>query len=120
MSHVVKTIKIKRGAKMHILANGAGRNLRSTIMNHLNIRIMKEVHYIWIDFESSTGSYKSILLRNGCFSLDGAKKFIKSLSPKTLYENRPTFLKDCVKITLTAQNIFSSNTLYRRTINILA
>lgn len=42
MSHVVKTIKIKRGAKMHILANGAGRNLRSTIMNHLKIRIMKE------------------------------------------------------------------------------
>lgn len=42
MSHVVKTIKIKRGAKMHILANGAGRNLRSTIINHLNIRIMKE------------------------------------------------------------------------------
>ena len=40
MSHVVKTIKIKRGAKMHILANGAGRNLRSTIINHLNIRIM--------------------------------------------------------------------------------
>ena len=42
MSHVVKKIMIKRGAKMHILANGAGRNLRSTIMNHLNIRIMKE------------------------------------------------------------------------------
>ena len=40
MSHVVKTIKIKRGAKMHILANGAGRNLRSAITNHLNIRIM--------------------------------------------------------------------------------
>ena len=28
---------------MHILANGAGRNLRSTIMNHLNIRIMKKI-----------------------------------------------------------------------------
>jgi hypothetical protein len=42
VSHVVKTIKIKRGAKMHILANGAGRNLRSTIMNHLKNRIMKE------------------------------------------------------------------------------
>lgn len=42
MSHVVKTIKIKRGAKMHILANGAGRNLRSTITNHFKIRIMKE------------------------------------------------------------------------------
>lgn len=27
---------------MHVLANGAGRNLRSTIINHLNIRIMKE------------------------------------------------------------------------------
>nr|DAF67425.1 MAG TPA: hypothetical protein [Caudoviricetes sp.] len=36
MSHVVKKIMIKRGAKMHILANGAGRNLRSTITNHLN------------------------------------------------------------------------------------
>ena len=33
---------IKRGAKMHILANGAGRNLRSTIMNHLKIRIMEK------------------------------------------------------------------------------
>lgn len=27
---------------MHILANGAGRNLRSTIMNQLKIRIMKQ------------------------------------------------------------------------------
>lgn len=27
---------------MHILANGAGRNLRSTIMNHFKIRIMKQ------------------------------------------------------------------------------
>lgn len=27
---------------MHVLANGAERNLRSTIMNHLKIRIMKE------------------------------------------------------------------------------
>ena len=27
---------------MHILANGAGRNLRSTITNHLNIRIMEK------------------------------------------------------------------------------
>lgn len=40
---MVKTIKIKRGAKMHILANGAGRNLRSTITNHLNIKIMKQI-----------------------------------------------------------------------------
>lgn len=29
---------------MHILANGAGRNLRSTITNHLNIRIMSTLH----------------------------------------------------------------------------
>ena len=27
---------------MHILANGAGRNLRPTIMNHLKIRIMEK------------------------------------------------------------------------------
>lgn len=43
MSHVVKTIKIKRGAKMHILANGAGRNLRSTITNHFKIRTMEKI-----------------------------------------------------------------------------
>lgn len=29
---------------MHILANGAGRNLRSTIMNHFKIRIMKKIY----------------------------------------------------------------------------
>ena len=40
---MVKTIKIKRGAKMHILANGAGRNLRSTITNHFKIRIMENI-----------------------------------------------------------------------------
>lgn len=27
---------------MHVLANGAGRNLRSTIINQINIRIMKQ------------------------------------------------------------------------------
>ena len=32
---------------MHILANGAGRNLRSTIINHFKIRIMKIIkHYV--------------------------------------------------------------------------
>ena len=30
---------------MHVLANGAGRNLRSTITNHLNIRIMRKRIY---------------------------------------------------------------------------
>ena len=29
---------------MHILANGAGRNLRSTITNHLNIIIMSTLY----------------------------------------------------------------------------
>lgn len=29
---------------MHILANGAGRNLRSTITNHFKIRIMKKIY----------------------------------------------------------------------------
>ena len=28
---------------MHILANGAGRNLRSTITNHFKIRIMEKI-----------------------------------------------------------------------------
>ena len=66
---------------------------------------MNEVHYIWLDYESSTGSKSSKLIRNGCFTLNDAKEFIRSLRAKTLYENRPAFLKDCVKITLSAQNI---------------
>lgn len=32
---------------MHILANGAVRNLRSTIMNHLKNRIMKKIYTIY-------------------------------------------------------------------------
>ena len=79
---------------------------------------MKEVHYIWLSYESSTGSSSSKLVRNGNYSLDGAKEFIKSISPKFLYKCRPRFLKDCVKITLSAQNILTSETLYRRVINV--
>ena len=32
---------------MHILANGAVRNLRPTIMNHLKNRIMKKIYTIY-------------------------------------------------------------------------
>lgn len=32
---------------MHILANGAARNLRPTIMNHFKIRIMKKIYTIY-------------------------------------------------------------------------
>lgn len=79
MSHVVKTIKIKRGAKMHVLANGAGRNLRSTIMNHLNIRIMSTLRIKCLDMcevESIIADAQEILshvefgsLNNGVLTL---------------------------------------------------
>lgn len=81
---------------------------------------MKYVHYIWLSYESSTGSSQEILLRNGKFSLDGAKKFMHSITARALYKSKPQFLKDCVKITLSAQNILTSKTLYRRVINVRA
>lgn len=43
---------------MHILANGAGRNLRSTIINHLNIRIMS-TFVTWRTVENN-GNSKSV------------------------------------------------------------
>lgn len=51
---------------MHVLANGAGRNLRSTIINQINIRIMKQRikefcdKYMW--FILPVGSSLAIML----------------------------------------------------------
>ena len=51
---------------MHVLANGAGRNLRSTIINHLKIRIMKQRikefcdKYMW--FILPVGSFLAMML----------------------------------------------------------
>lgn len=51
---------------MHVLANGAGRNLRSTIINQINIRIMKQRikefcdKYMW--FILPVGSFLAIML----------------------------------------------------------
>lgn len=64
---------------MHILANGAGRNLRSTIMNHLNIRIMSTLRIKCLDMcevESIIADAQEILshvefgsLENGVLTL---------------------------------------------------
>ncbi len=64
---------------MHILANGAGRNLRSTIMNHLNIRIMSTLRIKCLDMfevESIIADAQEILshvefgsLKNGVLTL---------------------------------------------------
>lgn len=47
---------------MHILANGAGRNLRSTITNHFKIRIMKKIYtYYQTNEVNILGGYMNIL-----------------------------------------------------------
>lgn len=78
----------------------------------------KEIHYIWIDWYSSTGSSKSTLIGNGRMALSEAKRMIAGMSAKALYRERPKWLNDCIKITISAQNITSGKVLYRRIINI--
>lgn len=47
-----------------------------------------------------------------------AKEMILRLSAKELLKYRPSWLKDCVCISVSAQNIKTGKVLYRRTINI--
>lgn len=47
-----------------------------------------------------------------------AKKMILELSAKGLLKYRPSWLKDCVRISVSAQNIKTGKISYRRTINI--
>lgn len=47
-----------------------------------------------------------------------AKEMILRTSAKELLKHRPSWLKDCVRISVSAQNITTGEVLYRRTINI--
>ena len=47
-----------------------------------------------------------------------AKEMILGLSAKELLKYRPSWLKDCVRISVSAQDITTGEILYRRTINI--
>lgn len=47
-----------------------------------------------------------------------AKEMILRTSAKEMLKYRPSWLKDCVCISVSAQNIKTGKVLYRRTINI--
>ena len=79
---------IKRGAKMHILANGAERNLRSTIMNHLNIRIMS-TFVTWRTVENN-GNSKSVSIARHT-TRQAAMSYLEKIAKK--YKTEVKFLK---------------------------
>lgn len=47
-----------------------------------------------------------------------AKEMILRTSAKELLKYRPSWLKNCIRISVSAQNITTGKVLYRRTINI--
>lgn len=81
-------------------------------------KMEQTIHYIWIDWVSSTGSESSRLISNRSMLASDAKEMILGLSAKELLKYRPSWLKDCVRISASAQNIKTGRVLYRRTINI--
>lgn len=78
----------------------------------------RTISYIWIDWVSSTGSKSSRLIGNRSMPVSDAKEMILRTSAKELLKHRPSWLKDCVCISVSAQNIKTGKVLYRRTINI--
>lgn len=76
------------------------------------------IHYIWIGWVSSKGSISSRLISNRSILASDAKKMILGLSAKELLKYRPSWLNDCVRISISAQSIKTGRVLYRRTINI--
>lgn len=78
----------------------------------------KTIHYIWIDWVSSTGSKSSRLVSNRPMPVSDAKEMILELSARELLKYRPSWLQSCIRISVSAQNIKTGKVLYRRTINI--
>lgn len=76
----------------------------------------RTIHYIWIDWISSTGSKSSRLISNRSMPVSDAKEMILRTSAKELLKHRPSWLKDCVRISVSAQDITTGEIL--RTINI--
>lgn len=73
---------------------------------------------IWINWVSSTGSKSSRLISNRSMPVSDAKEMILRMSAKELLKHRPSWLKDCVRISVSAQDITTGEVLYRRTISI--
>ena len=81
-------------------------------------KVEQTIHYIWIEWVSSTGSKSCRLIGNRSMPVSDAKGMILRLSAKEMLKYRPSWLKDCVCISVSAQNIKTGKVLYRRTINI--
>lgn len=64
----------------------------------------RTIHYIWINWVSSTGSESSRLISNRPMPVSDAKELILRTSAKELLKYRPSWLKDCVRISVSAQD----------------
>lgn len=70
---------------MHILANGAGRNLRSTIMNHLKIRIMKKIFtYYRTNKVNILGGYMTYATLSEAFDALNPERGVNTITAVTM------------------------------------
>lgn len=70
---------------MHILANGAGRNLRSTIMNHLKIRIMKKIFtYYQTNKVNILGGYMTYATLSDAFDALNPERGVNTITAVTM------------------------------------
>lgn len=56
------------------------------------------------------------LVYNGSMPTEEAKRKIKDMDAINLYRMRPKWLKDCVEISISAQNLKTGDVVYRRRI----
>lgn len=89
---------------------------------------MDRVHYIWLDYthydsNGKPGSSESILVFNGNISLEKAKAMIDSVKlsycKEYIAKRRSFFLQKGVKVEIAAQNIKTSEVLYKKVIGII-
>lgn len=78
----------------------------------------KQIHYIRVYWDSSTGSTNSRLISTKKINLVEAIDMIKSMEPKRLYKSCPDWIENCVRITISAQSIMDGRSYYKRVINI--
>lgn len=72
---------------MHILANGAGRNLRSTITNHLNIRIMKKIFtYYQTNKVNILGGYMTYSTLSEAFDALNPERGVNTITAVTMVD----------------------------------
>lgn len=81
-------------------------------------RKKRKEHYIRTDRISSAGSKSSRLISNRSVPVSDAKEMISGTGAEELLKHRPGRLKDCVRISVSAQDITAGEILYGRTVNI--